>query len=269
MIGALRSPPSRLVDRLRRLGLSRPAMSSALWRSAATGSSSRRGGRTSPQLPAPRHGRADPSGPGEPAQRRFGRPCRRQGATTWSISSASCRRAAGSASRRSRREGAAADRDGVRSGRAALTHVSALGADAALPLGLCAHQGRGRGRRCSGRAAGCGDSRALACCSGRATASSTASRRSPACCRCCRSPAPRPGSSRSMPATSPRRSRGRSTARSPGGRVYELGGPEVRTLREFVETSSSRSPSARRFVVPLPSDLARAQGSADRHARSA
>ncbi len=44
-----------------------------------------------------------------------------------------------------------------------------------------------------------------------------------------------------------------------GGRIYELGGPEVRTLRAFVETVL-RETERRRFVVPLPWGLARAQG---------
>lgn len=47
----------------------------------------------------------------------------------------------------------------------------------------------------------------------------------------------------------------------PGGRVYELGGPEVRTLRELVryvlETTGRRC-----LLLPLPWSVARAQGSA-------
>jgi uncharacterized protein YbjT (DUF2867 family) len=46
----------------------------------------------------------------------------------------------------------------------------------------------------------------------------------------------------------------------PRGRIYEFGGPEIRTLREIVEyvlTVTER----RRFILPLPWPVARAQGS--------
>jgi NADH dehydrogenase len=47
---------------------------------------------------------------------------------------------------------------------------------------------------------------------------------------------------------------------APGGRIYELGGPEVRTLREFVELVL-RATERRRIIVPVPWSVARAQGS--------
>jgi uncharacterized protein YbjT (DUF2867 family) len=46
----------------------------------------------------------------------------------------------------------------------------------------------------------------------------------------------------------------------PGGRIYELGGPEVRTLRELVQYVLDTT-ERRRLVVPLPWNVARAQGS--------
>ncbi len=46
----------------------------------------------------------------------------------------------------------------------------------------------------------------------------------------------------------------------PGGRIYELGGPEVRTLRELVEYVLAVT-ERRRAILPLPWSVARAQGS--------
>jgi NADH dehydrogenase len=48
---------------------------------------------------------------------------------------------------------------------------------------------------------------------------------------------------------------------APGGRVYELGGPEVRTLRELVQYVLEAT-GRRRVLLPLPWPVARAQGSA-------
>ena len=45
----------------------------------------------------------------------------------------------------------------------------------------------------------------------------------------------------------------------PGGRVYELGGPEIRTLRELVEYVLAVT-ERRRVIVPVPNALARMQG---------
>ena len=47
---------------------------------------------------------------------------------------------------------------------------------------------------------------------------------------------------------------------APGGRIYELGGPEVRTLRELVQFVLQVT-ERRRAILPLPSPVARAQGS--------
>jgi NADH dehydrogenase len=47
---------------------------------------------------------------------------------------------------------------------------------------------------------------------------------------------------------------------APGGRIYELGGPEVRTLRGFVEFVLEIT-ERRRMLLPLPWSVARAQGS--------
>jgi uncharacterized protein YbjT (DUF2867 family) len=47
----------------------------------------------------------------------------------------------------------------------------------------------------------------------------------------------------------------------PGGRTYELGGPEIRTLRELVEYVLGVT-ERRRLVVPLPWSVARAQAAA-------
>lgn len=46
----------------------------------------------------------------------------------------------------------------------------------------------------------------------------------------------------------------------PGGRIYELGGPEVRSLRELVEYVLSAT-GRRRAILPLPWPVARVQGS--------
>jgi NADH dehydrogenase len=46
----------------------------------------------------------------------------------------------------------------------------------------------------------------------------------------------------------------------PGGRVYELGGPEIRTLRQMMELVFEVT-ERRRVIVPVPSAVARAQGS--------
>lgn len=46
----------------------------------------------------------------------------------------------------------------------------------------------------------------------------------------------------------------------PGGRIYELGGPEVRTLRDYVEFVLAAT-ERRRWILPLPWSVARAQGS--------
>jgi uncharacterized protein YbjT (DUF2867 family) len=45
----------------------------------------------------------------------------------------------------------------------------------------------------------------------------------------------------------------------PGGRVYELGGPEIRTLRELMEYVLAVT-ERRRAIVPVPNNLARMQG---------
>jgi len=45
----------------------------------------------------------------------------------------------------------------------------------------------------------------------------------------------------------------------PGGRVYELGGPEIRTLRQLVEYVLQVT-ERERLIVPLPNAAARAQG---------
>jgi uncharacterized protein YbjT (DUF2867 family) len=44
----------------------------------------------------------------------------------------------------------------------------------------------------------------------------------------------------------------------PGGRIYELGGPEIRTLRELVQYVLEVT-ERRRLLIPLPASLARAQ----------
>ncbi len=46
----------------------------------------------------------------------------------------------------------------------------------------------------------------------------------------------------------------------PGGRVYELGGPEIRTLRQIMEFVFEVT-ERRRAIVPVPNTVARAQGS--------
>ena len=81
-----------------------------------------------------------------------------------------------------------------------------------------------------------------------------------------RSRAPTRASSRSTRATSRRPSPGRSTANVPGGRIYELGGPERRTLRALVDYVLEQT-ERRRLVVPLPWSVARLQGSVHRHPR--
>lgn len=48
---------------------------------------------------------------------------------------------------------------------------------------------------------------------------------------------------------------------APRGRIYELGGPEVRTLRELVEYVLAVT-ERRRVILPLPERIARLQGSA-------
>ena len=84
-----------------------------------------------------------------------------------------------------------------------------------------------------------------------ATASSTVSRRSPDCFRSCRSRAPIRACSRSSSAMWRKSSRARWTGSVPGGRVYELGGPEIRTLRDIVHFvlrgHRARAPSSCRF----------------------
>ena len=45
----------------------------------------------------------------------------------------------------------------------------------------------------------------------------------------------------------------------PGGRVYELGGPEIRTMREMMDFVFAVT-ERRRAIVPLPNNLARAMG---------
>jgi NADH dehydrogenase len=46
---------------------------------------------------------------------------------------------------------------------------------------------------------------------------------------------------------------------APGGRIYELGGPEIRTLRELVEYVLATT-ERRRPILPLPWPVARIQG---------
>ena len=53
-----------------------------------------------------------------------------------------------------------------------------------------------------------------------------------------------------------------------GGRVYELGGPEIRTLREIVDFVFEVT-ERRRAIVPLPNAVRRGPGQRARHARPA
>ena len=247
MIGAMRSPAQQLVTVFGGSGFlggirrQRPgeARLSNPRRDAAAGSRL--------QASASRGGRADPSGAGEPARCRFGPPRRRQGRPR----------------RQSRRhpEGerpatfAALQAEGPRliaetaHRDARLVHVSAIGADARSPADYA-------------RTKAAGEAGLLA-----ARPDATVFRpsvlfgpndgffsRFAALARCCRC-IPLAGAETPFQpvyagdvAEAIARAVDGGVA---GGRIYELGGPEVRTLRDFVEYVL-RETERRRFVVPLP-----------------